>query len=259
MNQNLIMKRNTAKILLMILFAVTVSSRASSQQIPNMSFDNWVMVNKTWYPDSDITSNFWWDSGNKGANTVGHNNPTSPEDAFVVKGRAVRMETVSVDGIMAGGNIYTGEFKEVTLFPKPGAKVDFGRPFEGRPEKLQGYYCYAPKTIDKAEPPYRNMLGRPDRCRIYILLLDTDAPCEVNISEHKTLPAFNDPSVVGYAALTDSTGTGGKYREFSLDIKYNDSRTPKFCAIVASASAHADYFTGGVGSLLYLDEFIFIY
>ena len=42
--------------------------------------------------------------------------------------------------------------------------------------------------------------------------------------------------------------------------EYRDrTRTPKYIVIVAAASKYGDYFTGGVGSTLYLDEFSFVY
>lgn len=228
-------------------------------QMPNMSFDEWSMSRKTWFPDSDMDANLWWDSGNRGANALGQRNPTSPEENFVIKGKAVKMETMSVVGVMAGGNIFSGEFTDMALLPRPGAKVDFGRPFDSRPTKLHGYYCFEPKPINKVKEPYRELEGHPDRCRIFIMMFDTDTPYKVNTSDRVYLPPFNDPRIVGYADLVDSVGTAGAYREFTIDITYKDHRKPKYCAVVAVASYYADYFTGGVGTLLYVDEFSFIY
>ena len=37
------------------------------------------------------------------------------------------------------------------------------------------------------------------------------------------------------------------------------NNTPKYVVISACASSLGDYFTGGVGSVLYVDEFEFIY
>jgi len=51
-----------------------------------------------------------------------------------------------------------------------------------------------------------------------------------------------------------------KYEQFTIKLDYRDvTRTPKYIVIVAAASKYGDYFTGGVGSTLYLDEFEFIY
>lgn len=228
-------------------------------QMPNMGFDHWTKNKKTIFPNADSEANFWWDSGNTGANALGQRNPTSPEESHVIKGKAARMETITVIGVMAGGNVFSGEFTETLLFPKAGAKVDFGRPFTSRPSKLHGYYCYEPKPINKVKAPYKSLEGKMDRCHIFIMIFDTDTPYKVNTAEKTYLPPYSDSRIVAYADFVDSVGTGGKYKEFTLDIIYKDHRKPKYCAVVAVASYYADYFTGGIGTLMYADEFSFIY
>ena len=42
--------------------------------------------------------------------------------------------------------------------------------------------------------------------------------------------------------------------EFTLDYKATD-RVPRYILITASASKYGDYFTGGNGAVLYLDDF----
>ena len=49
------------------------------------------------------------------------------------------------------------------------------------------------------------------------------------------------------------------YEKFSIEIEYRNSRTPRYLVIVAASSRLGDYFTGGDGSTLYLDEFKFNY
>lgn len=228
-------------------------------QMINMDFDDWVKEGKSWYPNLDLEDNYWWDSGNKGANTIGEANPTSPEETFVaISGegkRAARMESVSVLGIMAGGNVFSGKYLKTA---GAGAQVAFGRPFDSRPHQLKGWYSYAPKSIDKAKGDYAHMAGKPDRCHIFVYVTDWDEPYVVDTNA-KIFLDVNDPHVIGYGEIIDSVGTEGSYKEFTLDIKYRDSRKPKYCAVVAVASQYADYFTGGIGSLLYVDEFSFSY
>ena len=43
-------------------------------------------------------------------------------------------------------------------------------------------------------------------------------------------------------------------REYTIRLDYRDYRKPKYLVIVATASKYGDYFTGGEGSTLYLDE-----
>ncbi|HIZ87894.1 MAG TPA: PCMD domain-containing protein [Candidatus Coprenecus pullistercoris] len=233
-------------------------------QMPNMGFDEWTSVDECWYPNPDMESGYWWDSGNPGANVVaallGSVNPTSPEESFVaVSGegkKAAMMETVMVFGIkMAGGNVFSGQFLDVTGM---NARVQFGRPFTTRPLTLNGYYSYAPVAIDRTDAAHGHMRGRIDRCHIFVYVTDWEAPYVVDTGAGIYLDV-DDPHVIGYGELIDSTGTDGEYREFSIDIKYRSHRKPTYCAVVAVASQYADYFTGGVGSRMYVDEFSFGY
>lgn len=237
-------------------------------QMPNMGFDQWNTTGGVVYPNADQAANAWWDSGNTGAK-LGGKTPTSQETSFLAvpgEGKsAARMETVNAIIAMAGGNVFSGHFGKVQGL---GAEVFFGRPFESRPLRLDGWYCYTPKTINNVKPPSspdvelpfdRNTIaGRMDRCHIFIYVTAWDGPYRVNTDEHRYLN-INDPDVIGYGELIDSVGTGGEYRKFSIDIKYRDNRKPTYCAVVAVASQYADYFTGGIGSLMYVDEFSFVY
>ena len=235
-------------------------------QMPNMGFDAWNTTDGIVFPNADQGENFWWDSGNTGAK-MGGKTPTSQETSFVaVSGEgksAARLETVNAIIAMAGGNVFSGHFGRVQGL---GAEVFFGRPFETRPTKLTGWYSYEPKAIDNVKPPEgvalpfdRNTIaGRMDRCHIFVYVTAWDGPYRVNTTERRYLD-INDPDVIGYGELIDSTGTDGQYRQFSIDIKYRDHRKPTYCAVVAVASRYADYFTGGIGSLMYVDEFAFGY
>ena len=49
-----------------------------------------------------------------------------------------------------------------------------------------------------------------------------------------------------------SENTDG-FRAFHIDLEYRSDRTPKWLVIVGASSALGDYFTGGVGSTLWLD------
>ena len=68
-----------------------------------------------------------------------------------------------------------------------------------------------------------------------------------------------DEHIIAYAKLESDEATDG-YEEFVLELDYRDlTRTPKYIVISACASYLGDYFTGGVGSLMFIDEFEFVY
>ena len=46
---------------------------------------------------------------------------------------------------------------------------------------------------------------------------------------------------------------------FTLPIQYRDNRQPTYIEIACASSRYGDYFTGGKGSVLLIDEFELIY
>lgn len=227
---------------------------ADTPIVPNLNFDNWYKDGKSWYANLDLSGNYFWDSGNKGANTLSAVNPTSPEEIVVIKGKAARLESKEVAGVFAAGSLYTGTFGKVEGLS--GASLNFGRPYTGCPTKLTGYYKYIPKEIKKGEHGELKP-GSMDKCIIYIVLCDWTAPFTVN-TKTETFVDLSAPYVLAYGELSDAEAslTMEEYQKFEIDIKYRDiKKKPTYILIVASSSKYGDYFTGGVGSTLYLDEF----
>ena len=50
------------------------------------------------------------------------------------------------------------------------------------------------------------------------------------------------------------------YTQFDFELKYSSTqRVPKYILITASASKYGDYFTGGNGAVLYVDDLELMY
>ena len=234
----------------------------TEQVVPNMNFDSWYQDGSVWYPDADA-DNFYWDTANKGS-SMAKLTPTAPEETHLaVTGegkKAAKLESMNANlgivKVFAAGNIYTGKFGETKIsISNPGATLDWGVPFTSRPLALKGFYDYSPKTVDQGS--YNDMSGKTDIGQIQIILTDWDKPFTIN-TQDKTFVDVNDERIIAYASL-DLGQTDG-YQPFTLELEYRDRiRTPKYIVIVAAASKYGDYFTGGVGSTLYLDEFSFVY
>ncbi len=226
------------------------------EQLYNMNFDEWYAKGNVWYPYAQGASPSVWDSANPGAATfIGSS--TAPEESFVVSGKAARMESKYAVIAFAAGNIYTGAFGKIAGI---GAELDWGVPFTGRPAALKGYYSYAPKTIDNAKAPHLDKKGKMDKCQITVFLTDWDQPFRINTTAGKFVDMDNDPGIIAFARFESDEDTGGKYREFNLPLEYRDkTRKPKYVVIACAASYLGDYFTGGVGSTMYIDEFEFVY
>ena len=230
------------------------------QTVPNLSFDDWYKDGKSWYPNVNLDpENYFWDTGNKGSNAVGEANPTSPETADVIRGKAARMESKTVAGVFAAGSFYTGAFNKVEGLN--GASLYFGRPFTGRPTALAGYYKYNCGTIDKAKDPYKELIGRPDTANIYMALFSGwSAPFLVNTNEGTFVDlTWNNDNLLAFGEIRQGQ-TIKDYTRFRIDLQYRDETTkPTYALIVASASVFGDYFTGSTSSVLLVDELELIY
>ncbi|MGM9736350.1 MAG: DUF4493 domain-containing protein [Candidatus Cryptobacteroides sp.] len=220
---------------------------SSAETLHNLSFDNWSSNDKM--PDAEGYA--IWDS----ANSAGAATTTSPTDD-AVSGKAARLESVTAFGLMAAGNIFTGQFVGLAGL---GAELDWGVPFTSRPIALRGYYKYAPKTIDKTRDPYTDKAGQTDESQILIFLTDWSTAFRVNTSKKTFVDLDNDAGIIALGQL-NSSDTDSGYVKFTLPLVYRDrSRIPTYIVIAAASSRYGDYFTGGVGSVLQIDEFELVY
>ena len=114
-----------------------------------------------------------------------------------------------------------------------------------------------PKAIDNAEDPFKGKKGEMDNCSIKMYLLDWSAKFRINTSKQIFLQD-DDPSIIAMCDFTSNV-TNSDYVEFTLPLQYRDNRTPAYVVVVGAASRLGDYFTGGKGSTLLLDEFSLIF
>lgn len=231
--------------------------------VPNLNFDSWCESGGIIYPNESQSAAFW-DSGNGGAakaNKTPTESTTEVATSSSQKAACLHSEMATIAGVgaFAAGNIYAGSFKEAIIsVSNPGAKLDFGRPYTGRPTKLSGYYRYIPKAVDNGGHEELTK-GSMDKCSIYIALCDWTAPFAVNTQTSTFVDlSTNNSSIIAYGELSDEQARQTNmpaYERFEIDIKYRDTnRKPSYILIVASSSKYGDYFTGGEGSTLYLDE-----
>lgn len=234
----------------------------TEQVLHNMSFDKWYMDGKAPMPNASADYKIW-DSANPGSASFNIVPTTQETSNLAVTGEnksAAKLTTLSAPVVgLAAGNIYTGIFEGTVggIIPS-GAALEWGVLFSSRPLALKGFYDYRPVAIDVAKGPYTDMEGQTDIGQIQFILTDWDAPFRIDTSAGTFVDVQNDEHIIAYASL-DLGQTDG-YQPFTLELEYRDrTRTPKYIVIVAAASKYGDYFTGGVGSTLYLDEFSFVY
>ena len=244
-------------------YRVTIDGVAGSEQsfttvapvaLENGSMENWSQSGKQWNPWGSGATEFWG-TGNPGAAAfIG--NLTTPTDESV-KGKAALLETKDAIIKLGAGNIFTGDFELEGL----NGLLHFGRSFSSFPTSLRLYYKYTPATIDMIGDnvgDLASLKGQTDMCQIYIAL--SDKIYEIH-NDPKSRQLFdpNDSGIIAYGEFTSSQSvTSYKQLEIPLEYRYTD-RTPKYIIIVASSSKYGDYYIGGVGSKLWLDEMELVY
>ena len=224
--------------------------------LENGSMEEWSLEGKQYNPWASGDDSFWG-TGNPGAAAfIG--NLTTPTDESV-SGKAALLETKNAIIKLGAGNIFTGDFALDGL----NGLLHFGRPFSSFPTALRLYYKYTPATINMIGDDVgdlANLKGETDICQIYIALSDKSEPYEIrNNPKNRQLFDPNDKNIIAYGEFTSSeTVTSYKKLEIPLEYRATD-RTPKYIIIVASSSKYGDYYIGGVGSKLWLDEMELVY
>lgn len=253
----------------------TTSEEDSKKTLYNGNFDQWNKVNKTWYPNEAGQS--FWDSSNpgttQGAASIVNKNPTtgvsSPVHTEGGQAACLKSEFISVNlGLtkiekFAAASLYVGKFN--SLVGTSGAKIDFGQTFTSKPISLKGYFQYVPVAIDHVgdgQPANTVSKGNMDVCSIFIIL--SKGTYQVKNTDVTTLlteeKVKNNDQFIAYGELpaSECVSTNGQWTKFNIPLKYKEQffgEKPTHLIIVCTSSKYGDYFTGGAGSTLYLDDF----
>ena len=218
-------------------------------QPDNMGFEDWYQDGKVWYPFLQGGTAVW-DSANK-ATASFTGSITSPDASFKTEGNySVRMESSFAVVKFASASIFTGSFVKLQGM---GALLDWGIPFNSTPVGLNGQIAYKPKAIDYADSRYADKKGQMDTGHVVIILTDWEEPFRIASAEEKFVDFQNDPAIIAYGRYALSETTDG-FQPFHIDLEYRSQREPRYLVIVAASSALGDYYTGGVGSTLWLDD-----
>lgn len=236
--------------------------------LPNGKLDEWYQSGEIWYADSQTnatsSSGSFWDSSNPGsADYIGSN--TTPETGVVhtANGKSAKLESKYALIKFAAASLYAGQFKE--LIGTNGAKLRFGQPFTERPIQLKGWAKYNGVKIDKYNNPPAGTVkkGDPDLWSGYVALVDLGEKDGIYVdnTDMSTFPDYNtDNRVIAYGALPDSECGNSDWKQFNIDLVYRSlTRKPTHIIVVFSSSKYGDYFTGGKGSKLYLDDLELVY
>ena len=232
------------------------------EQIYNSGFETWYMDGKIACPQEQGMK--YWNSSNSGAATYIGSVTTQDTGDFHSGKSSARLETKYAVIKLAAASIFTGDF--IGLIGTKGAKLDWGVPFTSRPTALKGYMKYSPKPINRGNLPSGTTApakNQNDECQIFCALT-TELLHVANASadgyEMSTqIDWNNDPRIIAYGQQTWNSEIGS-WTEFNIPLEYhNTSKKPTHMIIVCSSSKWGDYFYGGEGSLLQLEDFEFVY
>ncbi len=229
-------------------------STVAEVSLTNGGFEDWSNDGKVMNPWASGDTPFWG-TGNPGAAPFIGNLTTATDES--VSGKAAKLETKDAVIKLGAGNIFTGDF----ALDGTNGILNVGRAFNSFPTALRFRYKYTSATIDKigqSVGDLANLKGRPDSCQVYIALSDKTYELKTKPAERKLFDP-NDAGIIAYGQFTSGQSTTS-YQPLTIPLEYRSvNRVPKYIIIVAAASKYGDYFIGGVGSTLWIDEMELVY
>lgn len=236
--------------------------------IPNASMEDWSNFSdneKVLLPGTGGQRTFW-DSGNHGSSTMGVTLTQGSDEMYHSGSSAAKLRSqfVGIGGIagkFAAGNLFAGSYLETQ---GTDGRLEFGREYDGsHPSSLKFWANYRPGVVQSNGKGDYLAAGDTDQAQIYVAL--STAPVEIR-TKKSTQKLFNpeDPEILAYGQVTWTTdfGPDGQLQEVNIPITYYDrakTTKPLYLIIVCSASKYGDYFNGGEGSTLYVDDFELVY
>lgn len=229
-------------------------------QMPNSDFESWWLDGKIWDPWAE-GGNPFWDTGNKGATTLGSSNTYPSDDTPTGTGRSACLSTkfvgIGIIGKLAAGNIFAGSYVRTD---GTNGILSFGRPWSLRPTRLKGWFKYHSAPISSTTSGFEDLKGQPDTGIVWVALIDSSDPFEIRTNpNNRQLFDPEGPEVVAYGKVEWNTDVS-EWSRFEITLSYTStSRVPRYLLCTASASSLGDYFTGGNGSVLMLDDLELLY
>ena len=266
-------------------------------KIPNGSFEYASLVSGSNYykfydPACGVAEGeeMFWGSGNgegsegvSGSAGMGIIITTIDRENKVDGKQSVCAQTSQMVGILAAGNLFTGQF--AGLVGTEGGIVDFGRPWSTRPVALKLYCRYKTGKIDIiGGMPLGVTLSKNDYDRAQIKFAigtweyrkyggSKESPVKVNTTDESTFVDFSkDPGTIANGDLiihNDGYILNGaekvdastwEWAEYTIPLNYHTiDQKPTHIIISCAASQYGDYFTGCSSSKLWIDAVELVY
>lgn len=236
--------------------------------IPNASMEEWSNYSgnsKVILPGAGGERTFW-DTGNHGSATLSVTLTNSSKDMLHSGSQSARLRSQLVDflglGKFAAGNLFAGEYYKTN---GTNGEIYFGREYNGsHPSYLKVYVNYRPGFAEEAGSKGGKLTkGDLDKGQIYVAL--TTEKVHIDTRYPDTMLWNTDADCVlayGEKIFSENYGPDGQLQELTIPINYNSkakTNKPLYLVIVCTASYYGDYFDGGEGSTMYVDDFELVY
>lgn len=266
-------------------------------RIPNGSFEYASLVSGSNYykfydPSCGVAEGetMFWGSGNgegpegvNGSANMGIVITTIDKENKVDGRQSVCAQTSQMVGILAAGNLFTGQF--AGLVGTEGGRVYFGRPWTTRPVALKLYCRYTTGKIDiiGSMPPGVSLTKNDyDRAQIKFAIGNwnyktyggtKDSPVHINTTDPSTFVDYSkDPSTIANGDLiihkdgyilngSDKVdATTSEWAEYTIPLNYHTlDEIPTHIIVSCASSQFGDYFTGCSTSKLWIDKVELVY
>lgn len=204
-------------------------------------------------------------------------NPAAQPDLFPTyqyddreRGKCVALATRSTGSFgqmvkkpLAAGNLFLGEFDMSSALSQPLKATHFGIPFTSVPVSLSGSYRYIPGA-EYCEPDGNGNLipvpGMTDEFNIYAVFYE--ATQDMEWLDGTNVMAADNPNIIAVAEIP-SADPSDVWKDFVIPFVYREGKTVDpdklkdrhySITVVLSSSKEGDYFSGAVGSTLYVDD-----
>lgn len=254
----------------------------AAAQLPNAGFETWGKNGSVVIPGTSKDALFW-DSGNEAASLA---NATLTDKDTSIKhsgdySAKLSSQKAAMMGIgkFAAGNLFVGSFLERISMD---GVIGFGRPFTSRPKAVKIWVKYIPQPISligTSCPDPDCAIGKTDQGSIIVGVFNGEETYTTQDKKHTytagavvyTKKVNNAPeklfdknasNVIGYAEryLTETVqATDGGLMELTIPIEYTQSAKATHIAVILSASRWGDYYAGGEGSIMWVDDVELVY
>ena len=239
-------------------------------QLPNNSFEDW-QTSTSPYLIYASGEDMFWDLGNHGSASMSKNVTVPSTTLFHSGSRSIDLKSQFVGigsiGKFAAGNVFVGKYLKTD---GTDGILGWGRPFASRPTQLTGYVKYSPKTIDNNAAIVDGATGM-DKGQIFIALWDDSKETDSSTGEswpkiiktkssERMLFDANSEHIIAYGTIIFTEATEGEgLIPFTIDLEYRSNKRPSAIILTCSASYYGDYFCGGNGSEMWLDDLQLVY